>query len=90
MILHGIGMPGPVSSYLLVFLVSSIVAVLPITIGGVGSREFTFMLGAQWLHLDLNLSIALSVVFYLITAFTSLFGIFYSVGPGIVTANGKD
>jgi uncharacterized membrane protein YbhN (UPF0104 family) len=90
MILHAIGMPGQAASYLLVFLVSSIVAVLPITIGGVGSREFTFMLGAQWLNLDLNLSIALSVVFYLITAFTSLFGIIYSVGPGIAMGRRED
>jgi hypothetical protein len=83
LILLALGNPGQTAAYLLVFLVSSIVAVLPITIGGVGSREFTFMLGAQWLGLDLNLSIALSVVFYLITAFTSLWGIVYSLGPGI-------
>ncbi|MDF1575084.1 MAG: lysylphosphatidylglycerol synthase transmembrane domain-containing protein [Bacteroidales bacterium] len=70
-------------SYLFVFLISSMVAVLPLTIGGIGSREFTFMLGAQWLGLDLSLSIALSLLFYLITAFTSLWGIIYSMGPGI-------
>jgi hypothetical protein len=40
------------------------------------------MLGAQWLGLDLNLSISLSLIFYLITAFTSFWGIIYSVGPG--------
>jgi glycosyltransferase 2 family protein len=70
-------------TYLFVFLVSSIVAVLPLTIGGIGSREFTFMLGAEWLGLDLNVSIALSFLFYLITAFTSLWGIVYSLGPGL-------
>lgn len=69
--------------YLFVFLVSSIVAVLPLTIGGIGSREFTFMLGAQWLGLDLNLSISLSLLFYLITAFTSIWGLVYSAGPGL-------
>jgi uncharacterized membrane protein YbhN (UPF0104 family) len=70
-------------AYLFVFLISSMVAVLPLTIGGIGSREFTFMLGAQWLGLDLNLSIALSLLFYLITAFTSLWGLVYSLGPGL-------
>jgi uncharacterized membrane protein YbhN (UPF0104 family) len=69
--------------YLFVFLISSMVAVLPLTIGGIGSREFTFMLGAQWLGLDLNLSIALSILFFLITFFTSLWGIIYSFGPGV-------
>lgn len=90
LILRAVGMPAEVPSYLLVFLVSSIVAVLPVTIGGVGSREFTFMLGAQWLGLDVNLSIALSVIFYLITAFTSLWGIIFSIGPGIRTGQEKD
>jgi hypothetical protein len=70
-------------AYLFVFLISSMVAVLPLTIGGIGSREFTFMLGAQWLGLDLNLSIALSLLFYLITAFTSIWGLVYSLGPGL-------
>lgn len=69
-------------SYLFVFLISSMVAVLPLTIGGIGSREFTFMLGAQWLGLDLNLSIALSLLFWILTAFTSFWGLIYSIGPG--------
>ena len=79
-----LGAPGPnLEGYLFVFLISSMVAVLPLTIGGIGSREVTFMLGAQWLGLDLNLSIALSLLFYLITAFTSFWGIIYSIGPGV-------
>ncbi len=82
-ILFALGEGGNPEGYLLVFLVSSIVAVLPVTIGGIGSREFTFMLGAQWLDLDLNLSIALSVLFFMITAFTSLWGMFYSFGSGL-------
>lgn len=82
LILLSLKAPGQIESYLFVFLISSIVAVLPLTIGGIGSREFTFMLGAQWLGLDLNLSISLSLIFYLITAFTSFWGIIYSVGPG--------
>ena len=83
LILLSLKVPGSLESYLFIFLVSSIVAVLPLTIGGIGSREFTFMLGAQWLGLDLNLSIALSFLFYLITAFTSIWGIIYSMGPGV-------
>lgn len=83
LILLSLNVAGSLESYLFVFLISSIVAVLPLTIGGIGSREFTFMLGAQWLGLDLNLSIAMSLLFYLITAFTSLWGIIYSIGPGL-------
>ena len=63
--------------YLFVFLVSSIVAVLPLTIGGIGSREITFYYFSNWLGLNEDLSITLSMVFFLITAFTSFWGIIY-------------
>tara|TARA_R110002051_G_scaffold323989_1_gene419502 strand:- start:406 stop:1020 length:615 start_codon:yes stop_codon:yes gene_type:complete len=64
-------------AYLFIFLISSIVSVLPLTIGGIGSREVTFFYGAAWLALDQNASIGISMVFFLITAFVSLLGIFY-------------
>jgi uncharacterized membrane protein YbhN (UPF0104 family) len=80
---------GNTVSYLFVFLISSLVAVLPITIGGIGSREFTFMLGAQWLGLDPALSIALSLLFYLLNAFMSFWGIVYSLGPGLELKEGR-
>lgn len=63
--------------YLFVFLVSSIVSVIPLTIGGIGSREVTFLYGAKWLGLDASMSISISFVFFLITALISLFGIIY-------------
>ncbi|HLN53395.1 MAG TPA: lysylphosphatidylglycerol synthase transmembrane domain-containing protein [Lentimicrobium sp.] len=68
-------------AYIFVFLISSMIAVLPITIGGIGSREITFLFGSQLLNLDVNLSIALSLLFYLITVLVSFGGIFYSFKP---------
>jgi uncharacterized membrane protein YbhN (UPF0104 family) len=65
--------------YLFLFLISSIVATLPITIGGIGSREITFLFGAEIMHLDIHQSIALSLLFYVITAVVSLFGIYFSL-----------
>lgn len=65
--------------YLFLFLISSIVATLPITIGGIGSREITFLFGAQIMNLDIHQSIALSLLFYVITAVVSLFGIYFSL-----------
>lgn len=64
-------------AYLFVFLVSSIVSVLPLTIGGIGSRELTFLYGAEWLSLDTDSSVSISFVFFLITALISLMGIYY-------------
>ncbi len=64
-------------AYLFVFLISSIVSVLPVTIGGIGSREVTFLYGAKFLGLDENTSVGISMAFFLITAIVSLTGIFY-------------
>ena len=67
------------AGYLFIFLISSIVAMLPITIGGIGSREITFLYGSKLMGLDENLSIAMSLMFYIITAFVSFLGIYFSV-----------
>ena len=63
--------------YLFVFLVSSIVSVVPLTLGGIGSRELTFLYGAKWLGLDANSSIGISFAFFLITALVSFLGVVY-------------
>jgi uncharacterized membrane protein YbhN (UPF0104 family) len=64
-------------AYLFIFLISSIVSVLPLTIGGIGSREITFLYGAKFLGLNESTSVGISMVFFLITALVSLFGIYY-------------
>ncbi|TMU57178.1 lysylphosphatidylglycerol synthase transmembrane domain-containing protein [Flagellimonas algicola] len=76
-ILKSLSISWDIVEYLFVFLVSSIVSVIPLTIGGIGSREVTFLYGAKWLELDANTSIGISFVFFLITALISFFGIFY-------------
>ncbi len=78
-ILKALGVEEFEVQYLFIFLVSSIVAMLPISIGGMGLRELTFLYGSQFLFLDEGSSIAISLLFYLITAFTSLLGIYYSI-----------
>ncbi len=76
-ILKALSIDGNTLAYLFIFLISSIVSVLPLTIGGIGSREVTFLYGAKWLGLVASASIAISMVFFLITALVSLLGIFY-------------
>ncbi len=68
-------------SYILLFLVSSVIAGLPITVGGVGARELTFLFGARFLDLNVEVSVALSLMFYMITALVSLTGSYYSFRP---------
>lgn len=67
--------------YLFLFLVSSIVSVIPFTIGGAGARELTFMYGAQFMTLQMDTAVTLSLLFYLITLVVSFFGIFFSIRP---------
>lgn len=64
-------------SYLLVFLVSSIVAVIPVTIGGIGSRELVFYYGAKWMDLQQDVAVSVSIIFFAITALVSLMGVYY-------------
>ena len=68
-------------AYLVIFLVSSAVAVLPISIGGVGVRELTFLYGSQLLNVDINIAVGISFLFYLITALVSLAGVWFVFRP---------
>lgn len=79
LILYSLKVYDNTMEYLFVFLISSIVAVLPITVGGLGSREITFAFCANLLGLNETYSVTLSFLFYAITAFTSFWGIIYSL-----------
>ncbi len=68
-------------SYLVIFLVSSVIAVLPISVGGVGVRELTFLYGSQLLNIDMNIAVGISFLFYLVTAVVSLPGIYFVFRP---------
>ena len=63
--------------YMTLFLLSSVVAVIPFTIGGIGARELVFIFGADYLLIDKNTAVAFSILFFVITAVSSFTGIFY-------------
>ena len=77
LLLQALQVDGGIPAYLLLFLLSSIAAVLPITIGGIGSRELLFYYGSAWFGLDEATAIGLSMEFFIITALVSLTGIYY-------------
>ena len=64
----------PIVEFLFLFLFSSVVAVLPLTIGGVGAREFTFLYGLKLLSLEPTSGVAFSFIFFLITFISSAIG----------------
>ncbi|HYD63076.1 MAG TPA: lysylphosphatidylglycerol synthase transmembrane domain-containing protein [Noviherbaspirillum sp.] len=60
--------------YLWVFLVSSVAAALPVSVGGLGVREVTFLYCIRMLHLEPTMGVVASSVFALITVLSSLAG----------------
>ncbi len=71
----------PIIDFLTLFLISSVVAVLPLTIGGVGAREFTFLYGLKILHQDPSIGVAFSLIFFTITLLASAFGLLFVHKP---------
>ena len=69
--------------FLTLFLISSVVAVLPLTIGGVGAREFTFLYGLKLIDNEPSLGVAFSFLFFLITLISSAIGLVF-VGRDIL------
>ncbi|WP_353662542.1 lysylphosphatidylglycerol synthase transmembrane domain-containing protein [Hydrogenimonas sp. SS33] len=62
--------------YLTLFLLSSVMAVLPLTVGGVGIREVTFLYGLKAIGEEPSLGVTFSFLFFIITALSSLAGFF--------------
>ena len=60
--------------YILVFLISSIAAMLPLSIGGIGVRELVFYSLSNYFYLDQGVAVTVSFTFFIITAFSSLWG----------------
>lgn len=73
-ILKALGVTENILAYQLVFLLSSIVAVLPLTIGGVGARELVFVYAHTYAGIDEATAVAFSLIFFLITALVSFVG----------------
>jgi len=70
-----------ISEYLFLFFFSAIATALPITIGGIGARELVFLIGARFLHLNNEISVALSLMFYLLSALVSAGGMYWVIFP---------
>lgn len=76
---HGEGF----AAYTVLFLIALVTIMLPISIGGLGVREFVFLHGAEYLNkiADIGLSpemgVAFSLCFFAVTAATSIVGLFF-------------
>lgn len=86
-ILEGLGAEGLIGDYLFLFLLSSIASAVPVTIGGVGAREMAFMIGSRYLGVEPSFAISLSLLFYAVSLFCSVPGIYYSVRSQRIDGN---
>ena len=89
-ILKAFGIGSQELAYLFVFLISTIVSVVPLTLGGIGSREVTFLYGSRWLDLNSDTAIAVSFVFFLLTALVSLIGMVYHIKKPVLKISEDD
>lgn len=80
-ILHALHFEGKFSPYLFMFLVSSLVAIFPFTVGGLGAREIVFVLGAGYFGFDEHIAVIISLLFYIISAVVSFTGIYFVFHP---------
>lgn len=80
-ILYALNYDGKFSPYLLIFLLSQLVAIVPSILGGVGLRESAMSFGATYFQLDPHLGVLLSLIFYLISLLVASSGIYYILRP---------
>jgi uncharacterized membrane protein YbhN (UPF0104 family) len=81
MILYALGFEGKFSPYLFLFLASSLVAIIPFSVGGLGMREMVYVWGASFFHLDSHMAVLISLLFYIISALMALTGSYYIFHP---------
>lgn len=80
-ILMGQDFHGKFAPYLLSFLLSALAAVVPITVGGAGAREYIFKVLSGIFHMNVGLAVFLSVSFYLTSLLVALSGLYYVLRP---------
>ena len=87
--LNALHLHGHSTEYVLIFLLSSIVAFLPFTIGGFGAREVVFIWGSKQFLLNQSESVCISLLFYLISVAISLPGVYW-VYNNVLKDEGKE
>jgi uncharacterized membrane protein YbhN (UPF0104 family) len=80
-VLMGQDFHGKFAPYLLSFLLSALAAVLPISVGGAGVREYIFKVLSGIFNMNVGLAVFLSISFYLISLIVALSGIYYVIRP---------
>ncbi len=81
LILYSLNFDEKFSPYLLIFLVSTIVAIIPSIGGGLGLRELVMIYGATYFQIDEHTAVLVSLFFNLISITVASSGIYYIFRP---------
>ncbi|MBE7176855.1 MAG: flippase-like domain-containing protein [Mucilaginibacter polytrichastri] len=81
LILLGIDFAGKFSPYLFTFLISSLASIFPLTVGGLGAREYVFTHASGIFDMNQAIAVFISISFYLISALFSFFGLYFVLRP---------
>ncbi len=79
LLLHALSVDNHFTEYLTLFMVSSVAAVLPISIGGIGIREIVFLLGFNYFLISKEIGVAFSILFFSVLAITALAGLLFII-----------
>ena len=89
-IMQSLQLPLAQSEWIFIFLASSVISVLPISLGGgLGTREVVFAEGARFFHLKPELGIIISLLFYLNNLLSSVWGLYFVFKDPIKKATWK-
>jgi glycosyltransferase 2 family protein len=76
--------------WIFIFLFASVISVLPLSLGGgLGTREFVFVEGATFFHLDPHLAIIVSLLFYLSSVAGAVWGAWFVFRDPLGNAENK-
>lgn len=65
------------ADYLMLFMISSFVTVLPVSVGGVGLRELTFFYGGQLLGLNPEAGVAIAMLYFITNLTAAMLGLIF-------------
>lgn len=66
-----------IRDFAMLFLLSGVVSVIPISIGGAGLRELTFLYGAPLIGLSAEIGIALALIYFVLNLLVSATGMIF-------------
>ncbi|CAN5649253.1 lysylphosphatidylglycerol synthase transmembrane domain-containing protein [soil metagenome] len=76
-IILSLGITHDLNKYIFIFLIASIAAVLPLTLGGLGAREIVFFELSNYFHLNEHTSVLIGFLIYVTVVISSAGGLVY-------------